>query len=119
MNDRRDSSASGERGQTLIHKDARGKWLVDGTAPISAMKAALDLGELPGEAQSNFQTAGGFASWMIGRSQGRLPKELDTFEHEGLTFEIVDIDRQHGYRVDQIRIEKATPSPAPDAQPPA
>lgn len=97
--------------QTLIHKDARGKWLVDGSAPISAMKAALELGDLPGESQSNFQTAGGFASWMIGRSKGRLPKELDTFEHEGLTFEIVDIDRQHGYRVDQIRIELAASPP--------
>jgi putative hemolysin len=97
--------------ELLIHKDPQGKWLIDGAAPIGEAKAALGLGELPGEAQSNYQTAGGFALWMIGDAEGRLPKEFDSFEHEGLVFQIVDVDRKHGYRIDQIMVErKKTPS---------
>jgi putative hemolysin len=98
--------------ETLIHKDASGKWLIDGLASVSDTKTALGLGELPGEAQANFQTAGGFALWMVGRSKGRLPKEFDEFEHGGYVFQVVDIDRKNGYRIDQIMVESiATRSP--------
>lgn len=93
--------------ETLIHKDASGKWLIDGLAPITEAKAALGLDELPGEAQTNFQTAGGFALWMVGRAKGRLPKEFDEFEHGGYHFQVVDIDRKNGYRIDQIMVESA------------
>lgn len=99
---------------TLIFKDASGKWLIDGLASISDTKTALGLGSLPGESQANFQTAGGFALWMIGRSKGRLPKEFDEFNHEGMRFQIVDIDRKNGYRIDQIMVEPvAEPEPRP------
>lgn len=93
--------------ETLIHKDASGKWLIDGLASISDAKSALGLDELPGEAQANFQTAGGFALWMVGRSKGRLPKEFDEFSHGGYVFQVVDIDRKNGYRIDQIMVERA------------
>lgn len=91
--------------ETLIHKDPAGRWLIDGLASITDTKTALDLSELPGESQANFQTAGGFALWMIGHQQGRLPKEFDEFVHGGLRFQIVDIDRSQGYRIDQIMVE--------------
>jgi putative hemolysin len=92
--------------ETLIHKDESGKWLIDGLASITDTQNALGLGELPGQAQAGFQTAGGFTLWMIGRQKGRLPKEFDEFEHEGLHFQIVDIDRKNGYRIDQIMVER-------------
>ena len=98
--------------ETLIHKDASGRWLIDGLASITDTKTALGLDELPGEAQANFQTAGGFALWMVGRSKGRLPKEFDEFEHGGYRFEVVDIEKKNGYRIDQLMVEplaKATP----------
>lgn len=95
----------------LIHK-SEGKWLIDGLASISDMKAALGLRELPGEDSANFQTAGGFVLWMVGRSKGRLPREFDEFEHEGLRFQVVDIDRKNGYRIDQVMVE-----PLPAAKP--
>ena len=91
--------------ETLIHKDPAGRWLIDGLASITDTKTALNLSELPGESQANFQTAGGFALWMIGHQQGRLPKEFDEFVHAGLRFQIVDIDRSQGYRIDQIMVE--------------
>lgn len=97
--------------ETLIHKDPAGRWLIDGLASISDTKTALGLSELPGEAQANFQTAGGFALWMIGHQQGRLPKEFDEFVHEGLRFQIVDIDRNQGYRIDQIMVEPVKAAP--------
>lgn len=92
--------------ETLIHKDESGKWLIDGLASITDTQNALGLGELPGQAQAGFQTAGGFTLWMIGRLKGRLPKEFDEFEHEGLRFQVVDIDRKNGYRIDQIMVER-------------
>lgn len=91
--------------ETLIHKDPTGRWLIDGLASITDTKTALELTDLPGESQANFQTAGGFALWMIGHQQGRLPKEFDEFIYEGLRFQIVDIDRSQGYRIDQIMVE--------------
>lgn len=104
---------------TLIHKDESGRWLVDGLAPLNETKVALGLeGELPGETRANYQTAGGFAQWMVGSQKGRLPKEFDQFEHAGLLFQVVDIDRKNGYRIDQLMVQPAAgaspavPSPA-------
>lgn len=94
----------------LIFKDPAGRWLIDGLAPLSDLRSALELEELPGEDQAHFQTAGGFALWMIGRSKGRLPKEFDEFEHSGLTFQVVDIDRKNGYRIDQLMVVKTPPA---------
>lgn len=97
--------------ETLIHKDPKGRWLIDGLSSVTDTKAALGLTELPGESQANFQTAGGFALWMIGHQFGRLPKEFDEFEYERFKFQIVDIDRTQGYRIDQIMVEQ-TPVPS-------
>ena len=92
--------------EKLIFQDPNGRWLIDGLAAISDVRTALGLQDLPGVEQANYQTAGGFALWMLGRSKGRLPKEFDEFEHEGLKFQIVDIDRKNGYKIDQIMVEK-------------
>ena len=91
--------------ETLIHKDSSGRWLMDGLASITDTKTALGLDELPGESQANFQTIGGFALWMVGRSKGRLPKEFDEFEYGGYRFQVVDIEKKKGYRIDQLMVE--------------
>ena len=103
--------------EQLIHHDESGRWLIDGLAPISETKAALGLeGELPGETRVNYQTAGGFAQWMVGTQKGRLPRELDKFEHEGLIFQVVDIDRKNGNRIDQLMVQSAEAERAAEAQ---
>lgn len=92
----------------LIHKDPSGKWLIDGLAPIDDVKNALGLFELPGEDLGNYHTAAGFALSMLGRSKGRLPKEFDQFDYDGYVFEVVDIDRAKGYRIDQLMVKSIT-----------
>ncbi|MFZ6864129.1 hemolysin family protein [Undibacterium sp. Ji67W] len=102
-----------EEAQIQSDKDCAGRWIVDGLASISDTSAALNLGELPIENQGNYQTAGGFALWMIGRTKMRLPKKLDSFEYAGLRWEIVDIDHKNGYRIDQILVERIEQSDNP------
>lgn len=102
----------------LIHKDPSGKWLIDGQAPIDDVKNELGLDELPDEGANSYQTAAGFALYMVGREHKRLPKEFDKFELGEFVFEIVDIDRDKGYRIDQLMVQlkslqsqNATPPP--------
>jgi putative hemolysin len=94
--------------ETLIRKDKEktGRWLIDGMTSISDTKAALGINELPGEREGNYQTAGGFALWMIGRAKMRLPKVADSFEYDGLRCEVVDIDQRNGYRIEHLRFER-------------
>lgn len=92
----------------LIEKDPSGKWLVDGSAAINDLFDELELEDWP-EDSGNYQTAAGFVISFIGREHGRLPKVFDKFEYSGYIFEIVDIDRDGGYRVDKIMIRRAEP----------
>lgn len=89
----------------LIHKDPSGKWLIDGLAPIDDVKNALGIVELPDEDLGNYHTAAGFALSILGSTQGRLPKEFDSFIYEGYIFEVVDVDRSKGYRIDQLMVQ--------------
>jgi putative hemolysin len=61
---------------------------------------------LPDEDLGNYHTAAGFVLSTLGRLKGRLPKEFDQFEYGGYIFEVVDIDRSKGYRIDQIMIKQ-------------
>ena len=74
-----------------------GSWLVDGMVPIDRVKSLFQLDYLPGEAQGNFQTLGGFVITQL----SRIPVSADYFEWEGFRFEVVDMD---GNRVDKVLI---------------
>lgn len=89
----------------LIIKDPSGKWLIDGMAAIDDVKNALEISELPDEDLGNYHTAAGFALSMLGKLKGRLPKEFDHFDYGGYVFEVVDIDRSKGYRIDQLMVK--------------
>lgn len=91
----------------LIEKDPSGKWLVDGLASINDLIDELEIDELPEGDVGNYQTAAGFVISFIGKEHGRLPKVFDKFQYAGYVFEIVDIDRDGGYRVDKIMIRRA------------
>lgn len=95
---------------SLIEKDNSGKWLVDGQAPINDLLSELDIDELPEGDQGSYQTAAGFVISMIGRQSGRLPKVFDKFVYANYVFEVVDIDRDGGYRVDKIMVRADEPS---------
>ena len=91
----------------LIIKDVSGKWLIDGLAAIDDVKQALEIEEFPNEQLGHYNTAAGFALSILGRAKGRLPKEFDRFTYGGYLFEVVDIDRSFGYRIDRLMVQKA------------
>lgn len=95
----------------LIIKDPSGKWLIDGMAAIDDVKNSLGISELPDEDLGNYHTAAGFALSMLGKLKGRLPKEFDHFDYEGYVFEVVDIDRSKGYRIDQLMVKPINNEP--------
>ncbi len=87
----------------LIEKDNSGKWLVDGQAPVNDLLEELEIADEIDD-DSHYQTAAGLVISIIGKREGRLPKVFDRFEYEKYVFEVVDIDRENGYRVDKIMV---------------
>jgi putative hemolysin len=77
-----------------------GSWLLDGILPIHEFKEIFHLEHLAGEENANFQTLGGFVMTHM----ERIPAIADHFEHDGLRYEVVDMD---GNRVDKILVTKA------------
>ena len=87
---------------------ADGSWLIDGSTPIADMKRVLELEALPEE--DNYETAAGFMMFML----RKVPKPTDSVEHQGMRFEVLDVDH---YRIDQLlvkRLERGTETPAQD-----
>ena len=93
------------RAQPEAKRRDDGSWLVDATLTIPDLKEILDVRELPGEGQADFQTLGGFMVTQL----GRIPSAGDYFDWNGWRFEVMDMDRQ---RVDKVLIGKA-PASAP------
>jgi putative hemolysin len=75
-----------------------GTFLLDGMLPLDTFKQLFQLSSLPYEDIQAHQTLGGF----VMASLGRIPSTGDTFEWQGLDFEVVDMD---GYRVDKVLVE--------------
>jgi putative hemolysin len=78
-----------------------GSWLLDGMISVDEFKELFDLSDLPGEKKESFQTLGGFLFTQM----GRVPSASDTFEWNGLRFEIVDMDRK---RIDKVLVSRVS-----------
>lgn len=76
-----------------------GSWLVDGGLAVDELRRRLTLPPLPGEADEDFETLGGF---MLDRF-GHVPRAGEHFSCHGWRFEIVDMDR---HRVDKVLLQK-------------
>lgn len=100
----------GDSDNLLIVKDVNDKWLIDGMAPIHDVKSALEIEEFPNEDIGHYNTAAGLTLSILGRSNGRLPKELDSFNYAGYTFEVIGIDRTQGYRIDRLKVYRESDS---------
>ena len=85
-----------EADQQAMQRDD-GSWLIDGSTPIADMKRVLDLQSLPEE--ERYETAAGFMMYML----RKVPKPTDSVEHEGMRFEVVDVDH---YRIDQLLVKR-------------
>ncbi len=72
-----------------------GSWLLDGSLPAHEVRELLEIGELPGEEDGEFETLGGF----IMASLGHVPSVGEIAEAGGWRFEVADMD---GNRVDRV-----------------
>jgi putative hemolysin len=70
-----------------------GSWLLDGMLSVDEFKEIFSVKELPEE--GSYQTLGGFVMAHL----GRIPSIAETFEWEGMRFEVMDMDE---HRVDQV-----------------
>jgi putative hemolysin len=85
-----------ENGPKAVQRED-GSWLLDGLLPIDEFKDLFDIDSLPGEAQKQYRTLGGFIVTYL----GRIPSVADQFAYGGLRFEVVDME---GHRVDQVLV---------------
>lgn len=77
-----------------------GSWLIDGGVAIQRMKTVIGLDSpLPGEADTEYHTVGGFILFFL----EKIPQVADAFEFGQWRFEIVDID---GTRIDKVLISR-------------
>lgn len=83
-----------------------GSWLLDGTLPTDEFKEIFSIRTIEEEERGDFQTLAGFILTHL----GRVPETADSFEWNGMRFEIVDMD---GRRIDKIMV---TPAPKIDAE---
>jgi len=87
----------GESSEPEAIRRADGSWLLDGLLLIDKVNELLGIPELPGEAESAYETLGGF----VMRSLGRIPETGDCFEWNAWRFEVMDMD---GFRVDKVLV---------------
>ena len=88
---------TGEGGDPQIVRRADGSWLLDGRLTIEEAKELLDLRELPGEEDGDYETLGGLMMQQL----ERIPRSGDAFDWQGRRFEVMDMD---GYRVDKVLV---------------
>jgi putative hemolysin len=77
-----------------------GSWLVNGSMPVDEFEDVLGIRGL--KDAGDYHTIAGFALHGI----GHVPRAGETFEHNGIRFEILDMD---GRRIDKILVVPPTP----------
>jgi len=78
---------------------ADGSYLVDGSLSVEDLRELLELSELPGEDEHDYNTAAGMAVVHF----SRIPTPGESFEFHGWRFEVVDLD---GARIDKLLISR-------------
>jgi CBS domain containing-hemolysin-like protein len=88
-----------EREDASLQAEDDGSWLVSGGAHAEELERVfgVDLGE------RDYDTVGGFVTAAL----GRVPVKGETFEHAGLTVEIVEADPR---RVRRVRVHAGPPA---------
>jgi putative hemolysin len=86
-----------------------GSWLVDGSASMDDVVGKFDVQVPEGEAGA-YHTLAGFVMARL----GRIPRCPDSFDWEGLRFEVVDMD---GRRVDKVMVTRVPSTQSPPSAP--
>lgn len=89
-------SNTGIKGSTLRED---GSWLLDGNFPAHETRELLDIEELPGEEEGNFETIGGFVMDQL----GHIPTDGETVRIENYRIEVIDMD---GNRIDKLLVQR-------------
>ena len=88
-----------ENDRDVVPRDD-GSWLIDGSVTIDRFKDVVGIDDpLPEEDAGSYHTLGGFVMTQL----GRVPLVADTFQWNGLRFEVVDMDR---HRVDKLIVAR-------------
>lgn len=80
-----------------------GSYLIDGSLSSDDLRDVLNLSQLPGQHQHDFNTAAG----MVFSQFGRIPTPGEFFIHENWRIEVIDLD---GARIDKLLFQ---PLPEP------
>jgi putative hemolysin len=97
-----DLPSHGEAPEPKAARGEDGSWIVDGMMPLFAFKERLGIEHFAG-AEEGVTTLGGFVMARL----GRVPEPADSFEHDGLRYEVIGMD---GRRVDKVLIREAEPA---------
>lgn len=76
-----------------------GGWILDGTMPVSELKARLEIDELPLEDKGRYNTLAG----LLMSELGRLPRTNDQVACAGWIFHVSHLQ---GRRIDKVRAEQ-------------
>lgn len=90
-----DLDAPDEANDGRAVRRADGSWLLDGSLPAHEVRELLEIDELPGEEDGEFETLGGFIMTTL----GHVPAVGEMAETSGWRFEVADMD---GNRVDRV-----------------
>lgn len=93
-------TTTAEQGKIVRRED--GSMLVDGDYAAHEVIELLGITELPGEAESRYETLGRF----IVNQLGEIPQPGDFVEHGSYRFEVMDMD---GNRIDKVLIQNIEP----------
>jgi putative hemolysin len=96
---------AGDLEQEAVRRDD-GSWLMDGMIGIHEAERLLDRKNMRGE--EDFETLAGFVLARL----GQIPQVGESFDWDGLRFEIVDMD---GRRIDRVLVANVAPAPAAEA----
>jgi len=95
-----DLPATGQDDEDEFVQREDGSWLIDGMVTLDEFKEFFDIDHeelLPGEETGNIHTLGGVMMFQ----QGRVPVVTDSFDWNGFSFEVMDMDKT---RVDKIMV---------------
>jgi len=90
-----DLPEAGEEPEVAAVRRADGSWLIEGWMPVDEFEDTVGIRGLRGD--GDFHTVAGFVLHRL----GHLPQAGEAFEHDGMRFEVVDMD---GRRIDKLLV---------------
>ena len=82
--------------QNKFIRRTENSWLVEGLCTIDEFREYFHIEEeLPGEAEDDYKTLGGFITYLF----GYIPKETEKISFGRFTFEVMDCDNRRVHKV--------------------